>query len=384
MIAIGYQILIALPCISLAIRRMHDANKSGWNILWLYIPTVILLVYAGAILYYTQSPEIVDMFLQFFMAMVVGYVVFLIYSIYLLTHHTYPEKNHYGEVPHTNETKEVIEEDLLEAPADAAVEGTLTFKTKAFIEKARKSKKRSDIAKTEPLQNVETAPLPQEQSKQDEKDTSSKTTEENQKTDISEQNTNIDTVTQKEEATSKDNRKKQEQKSVIKKPKKEIIPETQKEANKEPEKLHDKEEIIVTAQLKPHKKRPIKPKAASPIIKEPIKTDAEQKTKVKTLAEKRSEVQNTTSLSKAALMEEIKKAEEEKKVVAKPSVRKPVKRKTVKPVEVPDMNVETIRTHSLDSIAKLVEQNMNKEPNDPPIVTATMKKKPIKRKKTSE
>ncbi len=144
------------------------------------------------------------------------------------------------------------------------------------------------------------------------------------------------------------------------------------------------------AQLKPSKARPVVKTAkqapsspvqtSKPFTKVPIKKEA---AKVKTVAQKRTELQQTMSLSKSALKEEIRKTEttQRKPAERKTTVHHPIKRKMIQPVEVPNVNVETIRTHSLDSIAKLVEQNMNKETKDAPVVTATINKKPIKRTK---
>lgn len=364
-IVIVYHIAILLPCISLAIRRLHDANRSGWNILWLYIPSIILLVYASAILFYTQKPEIVDLFLNWFTVMVVGYVVFLVYSIYLLTHHTFPKKNHYGEVQHLAAKTEKLEDEvLLEAPAGASVEGTLTFKTKAFLEKARNMKKKEEpskieeTAKTEKLHTKEEAQI---EIKKDEKEPDG---------------------------------------SVVIRPKKRNVvknKETVEAKLEEAISQEAKEEIIVMAQLKPSKKRPVKKATIteeekikdvdSSIKKEeeskkkidsPSKKEKEQEI-VKTITQKRAEVQQSSTMPKAIIMEEIK----EKKTTAK-IVHKPIKRKSIQPIEVPNVNVESIRTHSLDSIAKLVEQNMTKDNKEAPTVVANLKKQPIKRKRKEE
>lgn len=427
-IAILYQVIILIPSISLAIRRMHDSNRSGWNILWLYIPTIILVVYAGAILYYTQSPEIVDTFLKFFMAMVVGYVIFLVYSIYLLTHHTYPKKNHYGEVPHTKAEEESKEEELLlEAPANASVEGTLTFKTKAFLEKAMRMKKKEED--TKPLideEGKESSANDEETSvdsmkqevRSDEKDkksqdkqadiikqtTSKQLKNETEKEELIDQEKTIEPVLVQNTVKDVISATEKEKKTVVKKLKKEatkevILPMPElKEPISHVDKVTNHEEIVVMAQLKPSKKRPSKHKTedksninvsevkehkkdtASKTIEKPF-----EETRVKTLAEKRAELQQTMSLSKTAIMEEIKKTEEEAKTTkTAKTVRRPIKRKSIKPVEVPNVNVEPIRTHSLDTIAKFVEQNMNKDPNEAPTVTATIKRKPVKRKKKEE
>ncbi len=356
-IVLGYNVAIALPCVSLAIRRMHDANKSGWNILWLYVPTVILLVYAGAILYYTQTPDVVDMFLKFFMAMMVSYVVFLVYSIYLLTHFTYPQKNHYGDVPYAETTREEVR---LSSSENADPEKTLSFKTKAFLEKAM-HRKQQDPANT-PITEAKQEVQPQ--------DTAQTATAEKK------------TVPVQLKALSKPT----ENKPVVRKPREETPAVQIKTAQKE----NVREEKIVMAQLKPSKARPVVKTAkqapsspvqtSKPFTKVPIKKEA---AKVKTVAQKRTELQQTMSLSKSALKEEIRKTEttQRKPAERKTTVHHPIKRKMIQPVEVPNVNVETIRTHSLDSIAKLVEQNMNKETKDAPVVTATINKKPIKRTK---
>lgn len=427
-IAILYQVIILIPSISLAIRRMHDSNRSGWNILWLYIPTIILVVYAGAILYYTQSPEIVDTFLKFFMAMVVGYVIFLVYSIYLLTHHTYPKKNHYGEVPHTKTEEESKEEEvLLEAPANASVEGTLTFKTKAFLEKAMRMKKKEED--TKPLHDKESSAsnivdeivdnvsheemiidksksevtFKEKGKKSNDKEDNIKQTSEPLREETNKEKT-IEPVLVQNTVKDVISATEKEKKTVVKKPKKEatkevVLPMPElKEPISHVDKMTNHEEIVVMAQLKPSKKRPSKHKTedkskvnvsdvkehkkdtVSKTIEKPF-----EETRVKTLAEKRAELQQTMSLSKTAIMEEIKKTEEEaKKTETAKTVRRPIKRKSIKPVEVPNVNVEPIRTHSLDTIAKFVEQNMNKDPNEAPTVTATIKRKPVKRKKKEE
>ncbi|CAL2081970.1 DUF805 domain-containing protein [Tenacibaculum sp. 190524A02b] len=43
-----YSIAVLLPGVAVAVRRLHDVNKSGWNLLWALIPIVgaiILLVW---------------------------------------------------------------------------------------------------------------------------------------------------------------------------------------------------------------------------------------------------------------------------------------------------------------------------------------------------
>jgi len=59
-----------LPSLGLFFRRMHDANRSGWNILWLLLP-------------------------------VVGFIIVLIY----LTKRSYPAENKYGPVPNIAEAR---------------------------------------------------------------------------------------------------------------------------------------------------------------------------------------------------------------------------------------------------------------------------------------
>lgn len=331
-----YQIAILLPCISLAIRRLHDANKSGWNVLWLYIPTALLIVYAGAILYYTQSPEIVDTFLKWFTVMVVGYVVFLVYSIYLLTHYTYQKKNHYGDVPHNEQIVKQNDEIILEAPKGATAEGTMTFKTKAFLEKAKRMK-----TKDETVTNNDVLT--------DKKGTSDQSQKEIPDIEI----------------------KKIKKKAAILKD--DTIIDSKDEAAKE---------IIVKAQLKPTAKKPIKKvKTQDSAIKkeEDIQSQREEPSVVvKTIAQKRAETQQSSTMPKTNIAEQLKPQKETK------VIHKPIKRKLIQPVEVPNMNVESIRTHSLDSIAKLVEQNMSKDPNTAPTVVANMKKQPVKRKKKDD
>lgn len=42
-----YGIAVLIPSLALFVRRMHDINKSGWNILWIFVPLLgwIYLVY---------------------------------------------------------------------------------------------------------------------------------------------------------------------------------------------------------------------------------------------------------------------------------------------------------------------------------------------------
>ena len=42
-----YQLVVFVPALALAIRRLHDGNRSGWNLLWILFPVIgwiILLV----------------------------------------------------------------------------------------------------------------------------------------------------------------------------------------------------------------------------------------------------------------------------------------------------------------------------------------------------
>lgn len=351
-LAILYNVLVAVPFIALSIRRMHDANKSGWNILWLYIPTVILLIYAGSILFYTQTPEIVDLFLKWFTVMVVGYVVLFVYSVYLLTQKTYPKKNHYGQVPslQTNTKNDENNEVILEVMEGSNIEDTLTFKTKAFIEKAKKRKKKDEKpSDTEKLDN---------KIEETEKPVEIKVKKKVNKPALEPTKVETPVIVEKEDL---------------------------KKAIVEVNLAEEKEEIIVRAQLKPSKKPPVK--VAKPISKpenkeiEP-KVKEEDKEVVKTITQKRAETQKVTPSENNSL--DKKEAETKKGKAEAKIVHRPIKRKAIQPIEIPDMNVETIRTHSLDSIAKLVEQNMTKDPKDAPTVVATVKRRPVKRKKKEE
>ena len=42
-----FQILCIIPSLSVTIRRLHDVNKSGWNLLWIFLPIIgaIYLIY---------------------------------------------------------------------------------------------------------------------------------------------------------------------------------------------------------------------------------------------------------------------------------------------------------------------------------------------------
>ena len=43
-----YSLVTIIPGIAIAVRRLHDINKSGWNLLWAFLPLVgwiIVLVY---------------------------------------------------------------------------------------------------------------------------------------------------------------------------------------------------------------------------------------------------------------------------------------------------------------------------------------------------
>ena len=42
-----FQILCIIPYLSVTIRRLHDVNKSGWNLLWIFLPIIgaIYLIY---------------------------------------------------------------------------------------------------------------------------------------------------------------------------------------------------------------------------------------------------------------------------------------------------------------------------------------------------
>ena len=42
-----YGLLALIPSLSLTIRRLHDVNKSGWNLIWIFLPIIgaIYLIY---------------------------------------------------------------------------------------------------------------------------------------------------------------------------------------------------------------------------------------------------------------------------------------------------------------------------------------------------
>ena len=35
-----YGLLAFIPSLSVAVRRLHDVNKSGWNMLWIFLPLI--------------------------------------------------------------------------------------------------------------------------------------------------------------------------------------------------------------------------------------------------------------------------------------------------------------------------------------------------------
>jgi len=39
-----YSIAMFLPFVSVGVRRMHDTNRSGWNILWILIPVIGIFI----------------------------------------------------------------------------------------------------------------------------------------------------------------------------------------------------------------------------------------------------------------------------------------------------------------------------------------------------
>ena len=46
-VGIIYALVMMIPSLAMEIRRMHDINKSGWNVLWSLIPLVgfIIVIY---------------------------------------------------------------------------------------------------------------------------------------------------------------------------------------------------------------------------------------------------------------------------------------------------------------------------------------------------
>ena len=42
-----YALISIIPSLSVTIRRLHDVNKSGWNLLWIFLPIIgaIYLIY---------------------------------------------------------------------------------------------------------------------------------------------------------------------------------------------------------------------------------------------------------------------------------------------------------------------------------------------------
>ncbi len=51
-VASGLWSLVTLvPSFALWVRRLHDIGKSGWNLLWMLIPGVIMVIFLGVIVY---------------------------------------------------------------------------------------------------------------------------------------------------------------------------------------------------------------------------------------------------------------------------------------------------------------------------------------------
>jgi hypothetical protein len=40
-----FELASFVPALAVAVRRMHDINKSGWNILWLLLPLIGFIIY---------------------------------------------------------------------------------------------------------------------------------------------------------------------------------------------------------------------------------------------------------------------------------------------------------------------------------------------------
>lgn len=43
-----YSVAVLLPSLAVAVRRLHDTGRSGWNLLWAFLPiigTIIIIVY---------------------------------------------------------------------------------------------------------------------------------------------------------------------------------------------------------------------------------------------------------------------------------------------------------------------------------------------------
>ena len=56
-LATVYSLAVFVPYLAVAVRRLHDINKSGWNLLWSFLPIIgtILLIY-----WFCQRGNIID------------------------------------------------------------------------------------------------------------------------------------------------------------------------------------------------------------------------------------------------------------------------------------------------------------------------------------
>jgi len=79
---------VLIPSISVAARRLHDINKSGWNMLIPFIPLSIFLPYMFEAKFIPKGTESI---------VIIGVVVLSIYLIYLLAKTGDKGPNKYGE-----------------------------------------------------------------------------------------------------------------------------------------------------------------------------------------------------------------------------------------------------------------------------------------------
>lgn len=49
-----FNVGLFIPSISVSIRRLHDVNKSGWNMLWLFLPVIGIII---LIIYWLQKSD---------------------------------------------------------------------------------------------------------------------------------------------------------------------------------------------------------------------------------------------------------------------------------------------------------------------------------------
>lgn len=97
-------IVVALPTISVSIRRLHDINLSGWHYLWTLFPAVF-----GSILYLFNDflPETVFIIL----AMGCDFIIILLFFMWFTTKGDQDE-NRFGPDPYTEQSPNETEESI--------------------------------------------------------------------------------------------------------------------------------------------------------------------------------------------------------------------------------------------------------------------------------